>query len=179
VNRGPTISGTAADSALVGTLYQFTPVASDPDGDTLSFTAENLPPWADIDPTTGAISGTPDEGDVGEYESITVTVADASHQAATSPFTITVNGNGTGVASLQWEKPLSKVDGEPLDDLAGYRLVYGRNQDELDHSIFISDPAQTSYEFATLGEGIWYFAVIGVSANGLEGPPTTVATKSI
>ena len=80
---------------------------------------------------------------------------------------------------MQWEQPPSKVDGSPLDDLAGYRIVYGRNADDLDHSVFIDDPAQTSYEFTTLEAGIWYFAVIAVNANGLEGPPTIAAMKSI
>jgi hypothetical protein len=45
--------------------------------------------------------------------------------------------------------------------------------------VFISDPGQHSYEFATLSSGVWYFAVIALNANGLEGPPTAVATKSI
>jgi hypothetical protein len=71
------------------------------------------------------------------------------------------------------------VDGSPLDDLAGYRILYGRNSNDLDKSVLISNPGTTSYEFNTLSSGIWYFAVVAVSAGGLEGPPTTVASKSI
>lgn len=178
-NRAPTLSDAAAGSAWVDEPFEYQPVASDADGDKLKFTAENLPPWADIDSTTGKISGTPALGDVGEYESITLTVADATHETAGKPFSITVVGSGTGVATLTWEKPVSKVDGSLLDDLAGYHIVYGRSEDDLEHSIFINDPAQTSYEFATLTPGTWYFAVIGVSASGLEGPPTPIAMKSI
>jgi hypothetical protein len=83
------------------------------------------------------------------------------------------------VASLRWEVPPSKLDGSPLDDLAGYRIRYGRNSDDLDKSVFISDPAVTSYEFNSLPSGIWYFAVVAVNAGGLEGPPTTTTMKSI
>ena len=86
---------------------------------------------------------------------------------------------GSGVASLQWERPPSKVDGSPLDDLAGYRILYGRSTDDLDRSVLISDPARISYEFSSLASGIWYFAVVAVNSGGLEGPPTTVASKSI
>ena len=102
-------------------------------------------------------------------------------QTATPPFSITVTGDGGagGVASLRWETPPSKVDGSPLDDLAGYRILYGRNSDDLDHSVLIDNPTATSYEFTSLTSGIWYFAVVAVNACGLEGPPTTVATKSI
>jgi hypothetical protein len=181
-NQAPTISGDATATAQVGALYEYQPAASDPDGDRLTFSATNLPPWATFDTSTGKIRGTPAATDLGEYEGITITVADAARQAATQPFSITVVAapNGpTGVAELQWEKPPSKCDGSPLDDLAGYRIVYGRNAEDLDHSIFLSDPSTTSYAFSTLSEGIWYFAVIAVNANGLEGPPSTAAMKSI
>jgi len=164
----------------VGESYDWKPAASDPEGDKLSFAATNLPPWATIDSTDGRITGTPAEDDVGVYESITVTVADAAHQSATQPFSITVMGDvATGVASLQWETPPSKVNGAPLDDLAGYRIVYGRKSDDLDKSVLIDNPVATSYQFNSLSNGLWYFAVIAVSASGLEGPPTTIYSKSI
>jgi len=180
VNRAPTISGQVVDSVRVGENYDWQPTAADPDGDKLSFSAVNLPPWASIDPTDGRIIGTPGENDVGVYESITITVADAALHSTTTPFSITVLGEaGSGVASLQWETPPSKMDGSPLDDLAGYRILYGRNSDDLDKSVLIGNPSTTSYEFNTLSSGIWYFSVVAVSACGLEGPPTTVASKSI
>jgi hypothetical protein len=178
-NLAPTISGDAGAYARVGRSYVFQPSFNDPDGDTLRFSAENLPPWATIDAASGRITGTPAATDLGAYEDITITVADAAHRAVTSPFSITVLSPPTGIATLQWEQPPAKVDGEPLDDLGGYRIVYGRNADDLDQSVFINDPSQTSYEFTALEEGIWYFAVIAVNANGLEGPPTTAAMKSI
>jgi hypothetical protein len=179
-NRAPTISGAAADVAQVGQTYDYLPQVSDPDGDSLQFSATNLPPWASMDPVTGRISGTPGENDLGIYESITIVVADAARHTESAPFSITVIGDAsTGVASLQWERPPSKVDGSPLDDLAGYRILYGRSTDDLDHSVLISDPAQTSYVVDSLASGLWYFAVVAVNASGLEGPPTTIASKSI
>ena len=178
-NQAPTISGEAQDYARVGANYVFQPSYSDPDGDRLTFSASNLPPWASIDAANGRITGTPDRSDLGAYEEITITARDASHRAVTQPFTITVLPPTNGVATLRWQQPYAKFDGSPLDDLAGYRIVYGRNADDLDHSVFISDPAQTEFEFSTLDSGIWYFAVIAVNANGLEGPPTTAAMKSI
>jgi hypothetical protein len=178
-NGAPSISGAVDAYASVGQSFEFQPSVKDPDGDKLSFSAENLPPWASIDSASGRISGTPAAGDLGAYEDITITVADAAHSSVTKPFTITVLDARKGYATLRWEQPPAKVDGSPLDDLAGYRIIYGRNADDLDHSVFINDPSQTSFEFTTLDEGIWYFAVIGVNANGLEGPPTTPAMKSI
>jgi hypothetical protein len=71
------------------------------------------------------------------------------------------------------------VSGEPLDDLAGYRILYGRSSSDLDYSVMISDPATTTYQFSTLAPGLWYFAVVAVNSNGLEGPPATLASKLI
>jgi hypothetical protein len=201
-NAPPTIVVAAVEDAQVGAAFHYQPVSHDPESDTLQFAATNLPPWASLDSHSGRISGTPGPTDAGVYESISITVADAMHKVVTAPFSITVNPApepeleaavdpalepelkpaeelGTGVASLQWEIPPSKVSGEPLDDLAGYRILYGRSSSDLDHSVFITDPATTSYQFSSLPSGIWYFEVVAVNSNGLEGPPTTLVTKSI
>ena len=181
-NAPPSIELAGVADAQVGATFDYQPVARDPESDTLRFTAVNLPTWASLDPTSGRISGTPGPNDAGLYESVSITVADATHKVVTPPFSITVNPApqlASGVASLQWEVPPSKVSGEPLDDLAGYRILYGRSSSDLDHSVLITDPAVTSYQISKLTSGVWYFAVVAVSSNGLEGPPTTLATKSI
>lgn len=178
-NRAPTITGVPATAAKVGEDYSFQPDWNDADGDTLTFTASNLPPWAELDPRTGYLHGTPAASDVGTYESISITVADASHHVSTRDFTIMVNGAANGVARLQWPAPVSKVDGSVLDDLAGYRILYGRDPEDLDHSVYIADPGAHSYEFATLDSGTWYFAIVAVNAGGEEGPATSPARKII
>ena len=180
-NAPPTIVLAAVENAQVGATFDYQPVAQDPEHDTLHFSATNLPTWASLDATSGRISGTPGPMDAGVYESVSITVADATHKVVTAPFSITVTPalEGTGVALLQWEAPPSKVSGEPLDDLAGYRILYGRSSSDLDQSVLITDPATTSYQFSSLTPGVWYFAVVAVNSNGLEGPPTTLASKSI
>ncbi len=45
-NQAPSISGVPATTAQVDLAYLFTPSASDPDGDTLSFSIDTLPVWA-------------------------------------------------------------------------------------------------------------------------------------
>jgi hypothetical protein len=180
VNRAPTITNVGDEYARVGETYAFEPAATDADGDALRFTATNLPPWASIDPDNGRITGTPGPNDEGVYEAIVIVAADSGRRAQTAPFSITVIGDAAaGVATLRWEAPPSKLDGSPLDDLAGYRILFGRKADDLDQSVLINDPAVTSYEFTTLTKGIWYFAVVGVNSGGLEGPPTVITTKSI
>jgi len=88
-------------------------------------------------------------------------------------------GAASGVAELSWTAPITKVDGSNLDNLAGFRILYGRDPEDLDHSVYIADPAAHSYEFATLDSGAWYFAIVAVANDGLEGPATTPAIKVI
>lgn len=180
-NSAPTIAAVLDSFANVGQLFDFVPSANDPDGDSLQFTAENLPPWASIDPSSGRITGTPGEFDAGIYESIRIVVADGRRTTMTPPFSITVSGGAvaSGSASLHWELPAAKVDGSPLDDLAGFRILFGRSPDDLDQSVLINDPTVTSYEVTDLPPGVWYFAVVAVNAGGLEGPPTITTMKSI
>ena len=90
-NSPPTIGGTPAASVEVGKTYDFQPAAADADGDALSFSVVNLPPWASFSPTTGRITGTLRTGNEGTYPNIVVSVSDATDVAFLPMFTITVS----------------------------------------------------------------------------------------
>lgn len=89
-NRAPTISGTPSSAATVGEPYAFVPTASDPDGDRLTFSVANPPPWASLDPATGRLQGTPGSGHVGTYSNIRISVSDGRATASLPAFSITV-----------------------------------------------------------------------------------------
>jgi len=64
--------------------------ASDEEGDSFSFRANNLPTWASIEASTGLISGTPTNDDVGLSELITVFVQDIHGDESNISFKINV-----------------------------------------------------------------------------------------
>ncbi|MEO5334355.1 MAG: hypothetical protein H7839_20255 [Magnetococcus sp. YQC-5] len=66
------------------------PVASDADGDALSFSIKNMPPWAQFNTTTGALTGTPVAKDYGIYGGIILSVTAGSDTVTLPPFEITV-----------------------------------------------------------------------------------------
>src|SRR3954468_1959509 len=76
-NLPPIIQGTPVTSVAAGSSYSFTPKAADPDGNKLTFDATGVPAWAKFDATTGALSGTPTESDVGTSGMITIEVSDS------------------------------------------------------------------------------------------------------
>ena len=88
-NRAPTISGTAPTTATAGTAYSFTPTASDPDGNALTFSIANPPAWATFNTSTGALQGTPSAA--GTFANIVISVSDGAASAALPAFTITVS----------------------------------------------------------------------------------------
>ena len=89
-NKAPSISGLPLETVEAGTPYSFVPTASDPDGDTLSFSIQNAPIWMLLDDTTGEISGTPTGSHIGSAEDIRLTVSDGKATASLSPFSVTV-----------------------------------------------------------------------------------------
>jgi len=82
-NDAPTISGTPTASIAQGASYSFTPTAADIDaGDTQTFSITNKPSWASFSTTTGELTGTPDNDDVGTTIGIVITVTDSAGASA-------------------------------------------------------------------------------------------------
>jgi len=89
-NRPPTITGTPATSVTAGSAYTFTPVGSDPDGNTLVYSIQSQPSWASFSTTTGRLSGTPTTANVGTSGSIKISVSDGTASVSLASFTIQV-----------------------------------------------------------------------------------------
>ncbi|MEO6186447.1 MAG: putative Ig domain-containing protein, partial [Steroidobacteraceae bacterium] len=89
-NTVPTISGNPDLHVAVGNTYVFQPVASDSDGDLLSFSVTGLPGWAIFDAQRGSISGVPALADTGVTADITLSVSDGRAVALLAPFHISV-----------------------------------------------------------------------------------------
>nr|WP_259578709.1 Ig-like domain-containing protein [Shewanella baltica] len=89
-NGAPFISGTPTLSVNQDASYQFTPTASDSVGDVLSFSIANKPAWATFNTTTGTLSGTPSNQDVGVTNGIIISVSDGALSASLPAFNLSV-----------------------------------------------------------------------------------------
>ena len=179
-NRAPTISGTPPATAKVESLYDFTPQASDPDGDALRFEITGRPSWATFDPNTGRLYGTPPAGLTGSTSSIVIAVTDGQARAQLPAFSISIRDvDGTGSAQLAWSKPTTNTDGSPLTDLAGYRIYYGRLPDSPSDKLDIASPDTTSATISKLSTGTWYFSISTYTTSGVESERTRPVWTSI
>lgn len=94
-NAPPTISGTPPSQVQIGVMYTFTPNASDPDGDRLTFSVSNKPMWAEFDENTGELSGQPTLGHVGDYSGIRISVSDSVASASLPAFSVAVENESS------------------------------------------------------------------------------------
>jgi hypothetical protein len=178
-NRPPAIAGTPDRSVRPGEFYDFRPSAHDADGDELRFEISRKPPWAQFDPQTGRLWGTPDASDVGRFADIGITASDGQDTVALASFSIAVNQVQSGSATLSWNPPTENGDGSMLTDLAGYRIYYGRNPADLNRQVVLDNPGVTRFVVDNLSPAKWHFAMTAVNRNGVESRRSRVVSKRV
>jgi hypothetical protein len=172
----PTIGGTPSSSVNEGQSYSFIPTASDPDGDVLSFSIQNMPGWAQFNTATGALTGTPQIGDAGTYANISISVSDGNLSDTLPNFTITVIPVSVGSATLDWTPPTENSDGSPLTDLAGYKIYYGTSPGNYPNQITINNPGLTTYIVDNLPANTYYFVMTAFNSTSVESGYSGMAT---
>jgi phage-related protein len=113
-NNPPVFNLIGNKSVNIGQLLQFTVLATDQDGDTLTYSASNLPQGTTFDPTSRTFSWTTDSGQAGTYsdvhfevsdgkssvyENITITVKDATSPEIQN---VKVSEIGRNSAVISW-----------------------------------------------------------------------------
>ena len=89
VDYPPEIISQPVTSATEGQLYTYDVEATDPDGDTLTYSLTTAPAGMTIDPATGLIQWTPSGDQVGDHE-VTIRVEDTSSLSDSQSFQVNV-----------------------------------------------------------------------------------------
>jgi hypothetical protein len=179
VNQPPTISGTPATQVMHGSQYTFTPTASDPNGDSLTFSIANKPSWATFTVSNGQLSGTPGAGDVRTYTSIQISVSDGPNRVSLAAFNLQVVAMATGSVTLNWTAPTQNTDGSALMNLAGYKVYWGTTQGQYPNSVTLNNPGLATYVVDQLTPATWYFAMTALNAQGAESSLSNTASKVV
>ena len=178
-NSAPIISGAPNAAVVVGDTYSFTPSASDPDGDALTFSIINKPGWASFNTSNGRLSGQALLGDVGDYNDIRISVSDGDASARLTPFSITVSQAALGSISLSWSAPTQNTDGTALTNLAGYVLYYGQSSGNYNKTVPIDNPSISTYVIENLVPDTYYFVATAVNTTGGESDYSGEAVKTV
>jgi ABC-type oligopeptide transport system substrate-binding subunit len=105
------------------------------------------------------------------------------HQDPTGLSTVSAGtsatNKGSGTATLSWQAPTTNTDGAALTDLAGYRIYYGMNADDLTQTVQLTSVGLQTYVIEDLGSGTWYFAIKAVTRTSVESALSDVVSKAI
>lgn len=167
-NAAPTISGAPEPGVNVGNIWNFTPTASDPDRDSLTFSVQNPPPWTTFDSVTGTLSGEPGMADIGEYSNIVVSVSDGTLTASLAPFSVLVTQIALGSVTVAWSLPTQRTDGNSLSGLNAINLYYGVEQGSYPNKIQITNLGTTEYVIDNLIPDTYYIVSTVIDDVGVE-----------
>lgn len=159
-NRALTISIPQSSNVLVGRQQTVAPMASDPDGDPLTFSVSNRPAWLSFSAQTGVLTGTPSTGTVGSYPNIQIKVSDGTLQASLAAFSIAVQQSANGTATPS-------------------QVRYGNAAGTYPTTITLSNPGITSYMVEILSSGTYFFVLASYDSTGLESANSNPASNTI
>ena len=122
VNHAPTITTSALTAIDEDSSYSYTISASDIDvGDTVTLSAQTLPSWLSFDASSGNLTGTPGNNDVGDH-SVVLVASDG-----------TVNVNQSFTISVS--SAVIPIETEPNDSFATAYDVNSKSSQRLDEAL--------------------------------------------
>jgi len=170
-NNAPMINSSPITSSLIDVLYTYNVVATDTDGDTLTYSLTSGPTGMTINSSTGVISWTPNA--VGDYD-VTLKVSDGE-SFDTQSFTITISL--TEITTLSPPTGVSASDNAYTDAVqvtwntvsgATHYQVYRANSLTETKIVISSWQTETSYydTSITCGEDYYYWIKADTSSSG-------------
>lgn len=137
-NNTPSIDSTPITTAAVNTLYTDTVIASDVDGDAITYSLVNFPDGMVIDEDTGVITWTPEIE--GTFD-VTVQATDTCGEFSTLSYSITVTTGGANTGPVITSTPIT-------DATVGIAYNYDvdatdADNDALDYSLQIAPAGMT------------------------------------
>ena len=178
-NDAPTVTSSAVTTVDEDAAYSYTFLAADVDiGDNVSLSATTKPDWLEFDSSTGVLSGTPTNSNVGDH-SVVLTATDDSGAEVSQSFTITVaNTNDAPVLSVS--------NGSLTEDSGTYTAsgtLVGSDVDANTTLTYSTNTTTGSYGALTLNTSTGAYSYTLDNANtevqGLNGSETLLETFTV
>jgi hypothetical protein len=179
VNGAPMISGQPVTALNANTAYTFVPTVASATGETLVFEIQNKPSWATFDTSTGELAGTPSSSSIGNYDGVVISVSNGVATSALPTFNISVTQFSNGSVTLSWLPPTTNTDGTALVNLAGYKIYYGTDPNNMTQSVQITNPGLADYVIDNLSPATWYFCLVSYNSADVESPLSSTVSKTI
>ena len=157
INDAPVITGTPSTSVAQDSAYSFTPTVTDVDsGDTTTFSITNKPTWATFSISTGQLSGTPTNDDVGTTSGIVITVSDSANLSdSLAAFTLSVTNINDAPVAVNDSFALS------FSDTNTYALDVLANDTDIDEEALMISSAKASVGSVSVLDGMLMYRAQG------------------
>ncbi len=148
-NSAPEISGFPKLEIMEDQSYSFAPtVMYIGNVDSLAFTITNQPSWTDFNDNTGALTGTPENDDVGEYKDIVIQVSNNAYDDKLEAFSIVVK-NVNDVPVLSSNIPVQSLN---IDSAINFDTsTYFTDVDQNDNLTFSAKNLPSGLEISEQG----------------------------
>jgi len=158
-NSAPEISGFPASEIMEDQSYSFEPTVNYLGNiDSIVFTISNQPSWTDFNENTGALMGTPENDDVGEFSDIVIQASNNAYDDKLAAFSIVVNNvNDAPILSSTLPAQSLNVDATFNFDASSYFTDVDKNDnltfsvENLPSGLDISAPGVITGSTATAG----------------------------
>lgn len=155
----PKITGTPVTSMTVGQSYSFRPIATDADGNRLTFSIVNRPAWASFSSTTGQLTGAPFAEHARVWSGIVISVSDGTTKVSLPAYSLTVKPNANQSPTITGT-PVTKAS-------VGVSWSFQPTA---------KDPEGKTLTFSIRNKPSW--ATFSTATGKLSGTPTTAGTTS-
>ena len=153
VNDAPTITSTAVTYVDEDVVYSYTFSARDLDiGDSITYAASTKPNWLSFSPSTGVLSGTPTNNDVGKHKVI-LTATDTANAFVQQEFIIEVINVNDAPSIEAINEILSEDSGASI--VSGF--LYGTDVDNGTTLTFSSNSLQGTYGTLSLDKSTGFY----------------------
>ena len=160
-NGAPVVTRPTNQTSIVGKTVSLQVVASDPDGDPLTYNASNLPVGLTINSSTGVISGKPTAAGT---TTVTVTVSDGRASASTS-FSFAVSAD-TSAPTRPGRPSITLVSGKPrltwsasTDNVAVTGYIIYRSTSSWSQGTEVGRSTGTSFTDTSATRRTWYYSI--------------------
>jgi hypothetical protein len=162
--------GKASTTIVAGTSWSYYPWASDADGDSLTWSATNVPTFLRFSSSDGSLKGTPTSANVGTYGNIVLSVTDGKTKVSLAAITITVTGTGGGTTP---PPPTGGTGNNPpvISGTPGSSVPIGV---QYNFTPTASDPEGKTLTFSITNKPSW--ATFGTTSGRLHGTPASSYT---